>query len=175
MLTQTEIMVRPLTPFLGAEIAGVDASRAISTGVLTQLNDALIKSQLLILRNQTLTVEQQIAFSANFGELEQFSPHPHYTQHREIFPVSNREEDGYLNVGHYWHHDGSFLETPLVLTDFVFCKLWYEAVPNIYKIEEGFGTRRKRSDEPTKRTHKCRRQNDLSADWGRPKLRHPSQ
>jgi taurine dioxygenase len=122
MLTQTEIMVRPLTPFLGAEIAGVDASRAISTGVLTQLNDALIKSQLLILRNQTLTVEQQIAFSANFGELEQFSPHPHYTQHREIFPVSNREEDGYLNVGHYWHHDGSFLETPTYLSLFYFLK-----------------------------------------------------
>ena len=122
MSTQTEIAIRPLTSFLGAEIEGVDASIAISTDLLTQLNDALIEHQLLVLRKQALTVEQQIAFSANFGELEKFSPHPNYPQHREIFPVSNREEEGYLNVGHYWHHDGSFLETPTRLSLFYFLK-----------------------------------------------------
>lgn len=62
MQTHTEIAVRPLTSFLGAEIEGVNASRAISTNVLTQLNETLIEFQLLVLRNQTLTVEQQIAF-----------------------------------------------------------------------------------------------------------------
>lgn len=122
MPTQAEIVVRPLTSFLGAEIEGVDASTAISTDVLTRLNDALIDHQLLLLRNQCLTVEQQISFSRYFGELEQFSPHPHYQQYPEIFPVSNREEDGYLNVGHYWHHDGSFLETPTQLSLFYFLK-----------------------------------------------------
>ncbi len=122
MSTQTEIAIRPLTSFLGAEIEGVDASIAISTDLLTQLNDALIEHQLLVLRKQALTVEQQIAFSANFGELEKFSPHPNYPQHRDIFPVSNREEEGYLNVGHYWHHDGSFLETPTHLSLFYFLK-----------------------------------------------------
>ncbi|MFB2981859.1 TauD/TfdA dioxygenase family protein [Microseira sp. BLCC-F43] len=112
MPTQTEIVLRPLTSFLGAEIQGVDASKALSTNTLTGLNDALIKHQLLVLRHQTLTVEQQIAFSANFGKLEQFSPHPNYYKYPEIFPVSNRQGEGYLNVGHYWHHDGSFLERP---------------------------------------------------------------
>jgi taurine dioxygenase len=149
MPTPTEIAVRPLTSFLGAEIAGVDASSAISTNVLTQLNETLIASQLLVLRNQTLTVEQQIAFSRNFGELEQFSPHPLYPQHREIFPVSNREEEGYLNVGHYWHHDGSFLETPTRLSLFYFLKapietgdflftnmyLAYETLPEARKLQ----------------------------------------
>jgi taurine dioxygenase len=122
MPTHTRITERPLTSFLGTEIEGVDASISISIDVLTQLNESLMESQLLVLRNQTLTVEQQIAFSRNFGELEQFSPHPHYPQHREIFPVSNREEEGYLNVGHYWHHDGSFLETPTRLSLFYFLK-----------------------------------------------------
>ncbi|MCC5639416.1 TauD/TfdA family dioxygenase [Nostoc sp. CHAB 5844] len=122
MPMQTEILVRPLTSFLGAEIAGVDVSRTLSTNTLKNLNDALIKHQLLVLRNQTLTVEQQIAFSANFGQLEQFNPHPNYQQYPEIFPVSNRKEDGYLNVGHYWHHDGSFLETPTYLSLFYFLK-----------------------------------------------------
>lgn len=122
MPSQTEIVVRSLTSFLGSEIQGVDASKTLSTDTLTNLNDALIKHQLLVLRNQTLTVEQQIAFSANFGKLEQFSPHPHYQRHPEIFPVSNREEEGYLNVGHYWHHDGSFLENPTSLSLFYFLK-----------------------------------------------------
>jgi taurine dioxygenase len=115
-------LVCPVTSFLGAEISGVDVSDEISPNTLAQLNEALIQHQLLILRNQDLTVEQQIAFSAHFGELERFSPHPHYLNYPEIFPVSNHEEDGYLNVGHYWHHDGSFLETPTYLSLFYFLK-----------------------------------------------------
>ncbi|HAX76888.1 MAG TPA: hypothetical protein DCY88_13860 [Cyanobacteria bacterium UBA11372] len=122
MPTQTEISIRPLTSFLGAEIQGIDVSMALSTDTLTCLNDALIEHQLVVLRNQTLTVEQQIAFSSNFGKLEQFNPHPNYYKYPEIFPVSNREEEGYLNVGHYWHHDGSFLETPTYLSLFYFLK-----------------------------------------------------
>jgi taurine dioxygenase len=149
MATQTEIVVRPLTSFLGAKIDGVDTSQTISKDTLTHLNDALIKYQLLLISNQALTVEQQIAFSANFGELEQFNPHPHYLGYREIFPVSNRAEEGYLNVGHYWHHDGSFLETPTHLSLFYFLKaplqggdflftnmyLAYETLPEMLKSQ----------------------------------------
>ncbi|KAM3095808.1 TauD/TfdA dioxygenase family protein [Phormidesmis sp. 146-12] len=122
MPTSAQILVCPVTPFLGAEIAGVDASSKLALDSLARLNQALLEHQLLILRDQVLTVEQQIAFSAQFGELERFSPHPHYVNYPEIFPVSNREEDGYLNVGHYWHHDGSFMETPTSLSLFYFLK-----------------------------------------------------
>ncbi|KAM3114769.1 TauD/TfdA dioxygenase family protein [Phormidesmis sp. 146-33] len=122
MPTSAQILVCPVTPFLGAEIAGVDASSKLALDSLARLNQALLEHQLLILRDQVLTVEQQIAFSAQFGELERFSPHPHYVNYPEIFPVSNREEDGYLNVGHYWHHDGSFMEPPTSLSLFYFLK-----------------------------------------------------
>lgn len=122
MLTQNKMIIRPIMSFLGAEIEGVDASVAIASEILIQLNHALIEHQLLVLRNQNLSVEQQIAFSANFGNLERFTPHPHYLNHPEIFPVSNRQDDGYLNVGHYWHHDGSFMEIPTSLSLFYFLK-----------------------------------------------------
>jgi taurine dioxygenase len=158
MTTHTKIAVRPLTSFLGAEIEGVDASRAISTDVLTQLNESLVESQLLVLRNQNLTAEQQIAFSSNFGELEQFSPHPHYPQHREIFPVSNREEEGYLNVGHYWHHDGSFLETPTRLSLFYFLKAPIETgdflFTNMYLAYETLPETRKQQVESLETVHR---------------------
>jgi taurine dioxygenase len=158
MTTHTKIAVRPLTSFLGAEIEGVDASRAISTDVLTQLNESLVESQLLVLRNQNLTAEQQIAFSSNFGELEQFSPHPHYPQHREIFPVSNREEEGYLNVGHYWHHDGSFLETPTRLSLFYFLKAPIETgdflFTNMYLAYETLPEARRRQVESLETIHR---------------------
>ncbi|NJK51809.1 MAG: TauD/TfdA family dioxygenase [Leptolyngbyaceae cyanobacterium SU_3_3] len=157
MQTHTEIAVRPLTSFLGAEIEGVDAARAISTDMLTQLNEALIESQLLVLRNQTITVEQQIAFSRNFGELEQFSPHPHYQKHPEIFPVSNRQEDGYLNVGHYWHHDGSFLETPTRLSLFYFLKAPLKGgdflFTNMYLAHETLPETLKQQVEPLETLH----------------------
>lgn len=122
MLAQSPVRVRPVTSFLGAEIEGVDTAQGMSPETLAQLNDALIEYQLLILRQQNLTVEQQIAFSRNFGELEQFSPHHNYLDYPEIFPVSNRSEEGYLNVGHYWHHDGSFMKTPTSLSLFYFLK-----------------------------------------------------
>jgi alpha-ketoglutarate-dependent taurine dioxygenase len=122
MLTPPLVRAKPVTPLLGAEIEGVDTAQDISPETLAQLNDALIEDQLLILRQQNLTIEQQIAFSSNFGELEQFSPHPNYSNYPEIFPVSNRSESGYLNVGHYWHHDGSFMETPTSLSLFYFLK-----------------------------------------------------
>lgn len=158
MPTHTGIAIRPLTSFLGAEIEGVDASSAISTNVLTQLNDFLVESQLLVLRNQTLTVEQQITFSANFGELEQFSPHPHYPQYREIFPVSNREQEGYLNVGHYWHHDGSFLETPTRLSLFYFLKAPSETgdflFTNMYLAYETLPEARKQQVESLETIHR---------------------
>lgn len=121
MHNQTLIEVRPITPFLGAQIEGVDAS-TIAPSILSKLKEALIEHQLLVLRNQNLTVEQQISFSRHFGELEQFSPHPQYLDYPEIFPVSNHETDGYLHVGHYWHHDGSFMETPTAISLFYFLK-----------------------------------------------------
>ena len=122
MHTQTQIQLCPLLPFLGAEIEGVDTSKPISPDLLSQFKSAIAEHQLLVLRNQNLNVEQQITFGRNFGELEQFKPHPDYLNYPEIFPVANREADGYLNVGHYWHHDGSFLEIPTSLSLFYFLK-----------------------------------------------------
>jgi taurine dioxygenase len=99
MQTKSPIVIHAIAQFLGAEISGIDASKLILSDVLTQLKSALIEHQLLVLRNQNLNVEQQIVFCRNFGELETFSPHPQYLKYPEIFPVSNRQEDGYLNVG----------------------------------------------------------------------------
>lgn len=167
MRTQTEIAIRPIMPFLGAEIEGVDASAAISAkrnsegtapDILLQLKNALIQHQLLILRNQNLSVEQQIAFSANFGDLERFSPHPHYLNHPEIFPVSNRETEGYLNVGHYWHHDGSFLEIPTSLSLFYFLKVPLNGgdflFTNMYLAYETLPESLKQQVEPLETIHR---------------------
>ena len=71
MHTQTQIQVRPLLPFLGAEIEGVDTSKPISPDLLSQFQSAIAEHQLLVLRNQNLNVEQQITFGRNFGELAQ--------------------------------------------------------------------------------------------------------
>lgn len=158
MPMQTEILVHPLTSFLGTEIKGIDSSRTLSTDTLKDLNDTLIKHQLLVLRNQTLTVEQQITFSANFGELEQFNPHPQYQKYPEIFPVSNCQEDGYLNVGHYWHHDGSFLEMPTYLSLFYFLKAPQKGgdflFTNMYLAYEALPEKLKQQVESLKTIHR---------------------
>ena len=51
MLTQNEMIIRPIMPFLGAEIEGVDASVAIASDILIQLDRASIEHQLQVMRS----------------------------------------------------------------------------------------------------------------------------
>ena len=144
-----------LTPFLGAEVSGIDLSVATDSDTFNAIRDAFAEHQLLVFRNQTLTPEQQIAFSSNFGEVETFQPHPSIPDYPEIFPVSNSESHGWSNVGHYWHHDGSFLEVPTSVSlfyflqapqqggDFLFTNMYtaYETLPEkLNKQIEGLKT-----------------------------------
>jgi alpha-ketoglutarate-dependent taurine dioxygenase len=70
------LSISRLTPFLGAEVSGIDLSVATDSDTFNAIRDAFAEHQLLVFRNQTLTPEQQIAFSSNFGEVETFQPHP---------------------------------------------------------------------------------------------------
>lgn len=103
---------------LGAEILGVDISAGPEPEVIGQVRDALHRHKVVVLRNQRLTPEQQIAFSSHFGSLE---PHvlPQYLVpgYRELVRVSNVLDDagqpiGMVDAGRIWHTDGHFLERP---------------------------------------------------------------
>lgn len=108
------------TPFdapLGAEIIGLDLTRPLSDEDFARIHRAHLDHALLVLSDQRITPEQQIAFSRRFGSLQihvlrQFL----LSNHPEIFSISNIIENGQPiglgDAGKFWHSDLSYKELP---------------------------------------------------------------
>jgi len=64
---QTDLRLRPLTPLLGAEVWGVDLSRALDQPTVRRIRQALLDHKVLVFREQAIDDEQQIAFTRTFG------------------------------------------------------------------------------------------------------------
>lgn len=115
------VKTRKLNPVIGAEMTGIDLAGPIGDNLYNEIiqawNDA---NGVLILRDQNITPEQHIAFSARFGELEKLEGHTVAKYllpgHPEIYRVSNKVIDGMpqgrKGAGTYWHSDMSYSRTP---------------------------------------------------------------
>ena len=95
---------------LGHEICGVDLSKPIAEEIFAQIEAAYDRYGVILFRGQTLTPEQQIAFSSRFGQLTRYSTDRYnMAAHPEIFIVSNVQEGGrdigLADGGRYWHTD----------------------------------------------------------------------
>lgn len=111
------IEVRPVSGALGAEIAGVDLSRPLDNRQGAEIDRAFAAYKVVFFRDQHLTPEQQIAFSARFGKPQRMpfvAPHP---QHPEIIVVlKEADEERISTFGGTWHSDFSFLPEPPAAT-----------------------------------------------------------
>lgn len=85
----TNIRITPLTVHIGAEISGVDLTRALSTEEVDLIRNALLKWRVIFFRGQHLDHAQHISFAKNFGEPTPghvvFGNHGDYP---EIYPVT---------------------------------------------------------------------------------------
>src|ERR1700741_1593867 len=90
------ITVTRLGKHLGAEISGIDLSRPLADDIFSQVANAFWDNQVVVLRDQRITPEQQIAFTRRFGTLEQHvRKESRLEEHPEILIVSNvLREDG---------------------------------------------------------------------------------
>ena len=61
------LVVTPLQPSIGAEVAGVDVRRPLSNAIRDEIKTALLRHKVIFFRDQHLTPEQQSAFAARFG------------------------------------------------------------------------------------------------------------
>ena len=101
--------LRPVTPYIGAEISGVDLA-APTPAQIDELRRALLDWKVLFFRDQQhLTAEQHRDFAAHWGELE---VHPLLAQ-GEI-PEVVRFDRGQENPGteNIWHVDVSWQQRP---------------------------------------------------------------
>src|SRR5690606_4695423 len=95
---------------LGHEIRGVDLAGDIREDDFAAIEEAYDRFGVIVFRGQTLTPDQQIAFSKRFGPLERFVLQRYNLKtHPEVFVVSNIIENGEPiglgDAGQYWHTD----------------------------------------------------------------------
>lgn len=102
--------VRPLTPAIGAEIAGIDLASPDISERIPAIRAALLTHGVLFFRDQALTQEQQIAFARQFGELEVHPATPKDQANREILRIAHGPDSrGQENA---WHSDVTWREKP---------------------------------------------------------------
>jgi alpha-ketoglutarate-dependent 2,4-dichlorophenoxyacetate dioxygenase len=122
------LTVTSLHPLFAAEIIGADLSRPIDDGVRQAIERAMDQHAVCVLPGQTLDDDRQIAFARLYGPLEVSPPVQTKSgsivfntrvQHREIFDVSNLDEQGgildeqdsrsvYRLGNQLWHTDSSY-------------------------------------------------------------------
>ena len=106
----TSLDTRPISGALGAEIRDLDLSQPLGQTTLAAVESALYEHKVIFFRDQSLTPEQQIAFSAGLGPI--FTDHPGYLptleDHREIV-VLEGQKGGRANL---WHTDVSISPKP---------------------------------------------------------------
>jgi taurine dioxygenase len=114
-------IVRPLSGGLGARVTGMNITAPWSGLALDALQAALDKHALLVIKDQSLTRAELVAFSACFGTVVRHSVAEYLApDHPEVMILSNNRENGRLvgapNNGIYWHSDQIFRKRPVSLT-----------------------------------------------------------
>ena len=122
------IAIRPLHPVIGGEVTGVDITKPLSKDDVAAIEAGMDRYAILVFPGQNVTDEQQMAFTVNFGSIEN-ARGGNITKPQEkrlndgMNDVSNLDKDGkplpkdsrqtLFNIGNMlWHSDSSFRAIP---------------------------------------------------------------
>jgi taurine dioxygenase len=155
------LVVKPLSPALGAEISGVDLRQSLSPETVAAIVEAWHRHLVILFRDQSLSEEDQMRFAEHFGVLQRRNRPPEARNESAIINhpettmlVSNIRENGKL-IGSlpdgemHFHSDqcynekpakGTFLyaiEIPSEGGDTLFLNMYdaYETLPSALKAQ----------------------------------------
>lgn len=122
--------VRRMCGALGAEVTGVDLAKPMDDELSAELNRAFLEHLVLVFPKQTLSNDQQIAFTKLFGAIQ---PHPLYRSaemdgYRDILVLEHKAGQFFNGRNDIWHTDMTFKETPPKM-GMLYCRA----------VDEGFG------------------------------------
>ena len=122
------ISIRQLHPAIAGEVTGIDISKPLTPQDVAAIEAGMDKYAVLVFPGQNLTDEQQMAFTVNFGPIEDArGGNVTKPQDKRLVPgmndVSNLGKDGkplardsrqrLFNIGNMlWHSDSSFRPIP---------------------------------------------------------------
>jgi alpha-ketoglutarate-dependent 2,4-dichlorophenoxyacetate dioxygenase len=122
------VSIRALTPHIAGEVSGVDIRRPLGQDEVAAIEAGMDKHAVLVFRDQDISDDQQMAFTRNFGAIED-ARGGNVTKPQDkrlvtgMNDVSNLGKDGkplardsrqrLFNIGNMlWHSDSSFRAIP---------------------------------------------------------------
>lgn len=110
------LKLTPITPRIGTEVSGIDVNAPIAAADFDRIYQAWIDTAILLFRDQSLTPEQQVAFTGRFGEVVSYTRRAFSPGESPVLIVGNAMENGRLIgspvSGRVWHTDGHYLADP---------------------------------------------------------------
>lgn len=100
---------------IGAYISGVDLSEPLTDGQFQVIRDAFVKHEVIVFRNQNITLDQQMAFGRRFGDLSIHPFSPNLDDKREVI-VLDYSSDNPPALTDQWHSDETFRVAPPMAT-----------------------------------------------------------
>jgi taurine dioxygenase len=112
-----------LSPAGGVAITGVDLSRPLSPALRDEVAAAFLQHHILVFRDQDLSKDEQLAFTRQFGELEEHvGRHAAAARYGLVHMVTNLDDDGNPTTklrqsgNYHWHTDKSYHAVPSLMT-----------------------------------------------------------
>ena len=122
------IAIRQIHPVFVGEVSGVDLRRALPPDEVAAIEEGMDRYAVLVFHDQNITDEQQIAFSRNFGEIENSAGGTVTRAHdkrldplmndvsnlgKDHKPLARGDRTRLFNLGNQlWHSDSSFRAVP---------------------------------------------------------------
>ena len=111
-----------LSPAGGIEILGADLSQPLPETLAALLRQALLDHQIVVIRGQSLTKQQQYDFTLHFGELEDHVARHSDERYAIVHSVTNLDRDDNptetldTRGNYFWHTDKSYHAAPSLMT-----------------------------------------------------------
>ena len=117
------LYISQIHPIFVGEVTGVDFRQPLDPAVVMEIDAAMDRYAVLVVRDQPLDQEQQMVFARSFGPLDlglrKVKKQPHRFRYDELIDISNVDEKGRIadrnsgkivsNIANQlWHSDSSF-------------------------------------------------------------------
>jgi len=96
----------------GAVVSGIDLSQPLSEDLIGTLRQHWVDNKVLVFPKQTLTPEQLVQFSLQFGEIGDDPFFGHIDEHEQVAAIQRRADETTPIFAEIFHTDWSFLEVP---------------------------------------------------------------
>src|SRR6476661_10883332 len=122
------LSIRQIHPVVVGEVSGVDLRQPLTREEARAIDAGMDRYAVLVFRDQNITDDQQMAFTQNFGEIENakggnITKDNEYRLKKGMVDVSNLDKEGkpfarddrrrMFNLGNrLWHSDSSFRAIP---------------------------------------------------------------